>query len=183
MPFRIRSAADDKRLGATIAFFDQLRLCATQTPRRRLRDAVASWTTNSSNSANRPSSSSSWTITLVKYSSHLLGRIANIQVAGRGLLQQFQLRGELGFSFDADQFADARLQRTADTIQRSKDVTDRIDDLGSLGGVVDPQVADRFGQQLQLRSCWRRFLRPAFWLRQRWRPQQLARPLCSTRMT
>src|SRR5690606_42104606 len=67
-----------------------------------------------------------------------LGRVADVQVSGGGLLQQSHLRRKLRSPLDADELVDACLERTANAVERGENVPDRIDDLGPLRRVLTP---------------------------------------------
>ena len=83
----------------------------------------------------------------------LLRRIADIEVVDDRLVEQFQLRVEFGNTLDRHQVAGLLLERGTGLVDRREDVGDVVDDCGSLGGVVDLEVADDVDEHLEVGSA------------------------------
>jgi hypothetical protein len=77
------------------------------------------------------------------------GGIAEIEVTGGGLAEEFELRGELGGALGGWRDWSRLLERGADLVERGVDRGDAVDDAGRLGGVLDAQAVDDLDQQFE----------------------------------
>ena len=78
------------------------------------------------------------------------GRVADIEVVDDRLVEEFQLRVELGDAFDGHQVAGLLLECGSGLVDRREDVGDVVDDRGALGGVVDFEVADDIDEHFEV---------------------------------